>query len=86
MIKVTQLFFLKTSHSFQIHSGLPQGSILGPLLYILYTSDLPTTKDTTMGTFADDIAIFATHVDPTTASRNLQEHLNTIENWLKNGK
>ena len=36
-----------------------------------------------MGTFADDTAIFATHADPTTASRNLQEHLNTVENWLK---
>ena len=73
----------ETSPSFQIHSGVPQGSILGPLLYILYTSDLPTTRDTTIGTFADDTAIFVTHVDPTTASRNLQEHLNTVENWLK---
>jgi len=39
-----------------------------------------------MGTFADDTAIFATHADPTTASRNLQEQLNTVENWLKNWK
>ena len=36
-----------------------------------------------MGTFADDTAIFATHADPTTASPNLQEQLNTVENWLK---
>jgi hypothetical protein len=62
----------ETSRGFQIHSGVPQGSILGPLLYILYTSDLPTSRGTTMGTFTDDTAIFATHVDPTTASRNLQ--------------
>ena len=82
-----QIFsFNETSRSFQIHSGVPQGSILGPLLYILYTSDLPTTRDTTMGTFADDTAIFATHVDPTTASRNLQEHLNNVENWLRKWK
>jgi len=73
----------ETSNSFQIHSGVPQGSILGPLLYILYTPDLPTSRDTTMCTFADDTAIFATHADPTTASRNLQEHLNTVEKWLK---
>ena len=39
-----------------------------------------------MGTFADVTAIFATHADPTTASRNLQEHLNTVENWLKKWK
>ena len=76
----------ETSRSFQIYSGVPQGSILGPLLYIIYTSDLPTNRDTTLGTFADDTAIFATHADPTTASRNLQEHLHTVENWLKNGK
>jgi hypothetical protein len=35
-----------------------------------------------MGTFADNTAIFATHVNPTTASRNLLEHL-TIQNWLQ---
>jgi len=39
-----------------------------------------------MGTFADDTAIFATHADPTTASRNLREHLLTIQNWLQKWK
>jgi hypothetical protein len=38
-----------------------------------------------MSTFADDTAMFATHADPTTASRNLQEHL-TIQNWLQKWK
>jgi len=37
-------------------------------------------RETKMGTFADDTAIFATHADSTTASRNLQEHLLTIQN------
>ena len=39
-----------------------------------------------MGTFAEDTAIFATHPDPMAASRNHQEHLNTVENWLKKWK
>ena len=39
-----------------------------------------------MGTFADDTAIFATHADPTTTSRNLQEHLLTLQNWLQKWK
>jgi hypothetical protein len=36
-----------------------------------------------MGTFADDTATFATHPDPMAASRNHQEQLNTVENWLR---
>jgi hypothetical protein len=72
--------------SFFIHSVVPQGSILGPLLYVLYTCDLPTSRGTTLSTFADDTAIFATHEDPTIASLNLKEHLNSIEIWLQKWK
>jgi len=60
----------ETSRSYQIRSGVPQGRILGPILYILYTSDLPTTRDTP---FADDKAIFVTHAvprQPLATSRN----------------
>jgi hypothetical protein len=64
-------FNAEISSRFHIHSGVPQGSILGPPLYVLYTSDLPTYSGTRLGTFADDWAIFATHEDPTIASLNL---------------
>jgi hypothetical protein len=64
--------------SSRFHATVPQGSILGPLLYVLYTSDLPTSKETMLGTFPDDTAIFATHEGHTIASINLQEHLNSI--------
>jgi hypothetical protein len=68
-------FNAENSSRFHIHSGVPQGSILCPLLYGLYTSDLPTSRGTRLGTFADDSVIFATHEDPTIASLNLQEHI-----------
>ena len=71
---------------FHIHSGVLQGSILDPLLYVLYTSDLPTSRETTLGTFADDTAISATHENPTIASLNLPEHLHIIRKWLKKWK
>jgi hypothetical protein len=76
----------ESSSRFHVHSGVPQRSILGPLLYVLYTSDLPTSRETTLGTFADDTAIFATHEDPTIASLNLLEHLHIIEKWLMKWK
>lgn len=76
----------KQSGLFEIESGVPQGSVLGPLLYLLYTSDLPTTNNTNVATFADDTAILSSHTDPITASLNLQDNLTEIQDWLHKWK
>ena len=76
----------KTSSRFHIHSGVPQGNFLGPRLYVLYTPDLAKSRETTLGTFVADTAIFATREDPTIAPLNLQGHLHIIEKWLKKCK
>jgi hypothetical protein len=44
----------------EILSGVPQGNVLGPVLYLLYISDLPETLNCTIATFGDDAAIIAT--------------------------
>jgi retron-type reverse transcriptase len=52
----------------EIKAEVPQGSVLGPVLYLLYTSDLPELGNSTVATFADDTAILAVG----TTMRNLQ--------------
>jgi endonuclease/exonuclease/phosphatase family metal-dependent hydrolase len=68
---------------YPVQSGVPQGSILGPVLYSLYTADLPLSKFTTLATYADDTTILASHKNPVEASRLLQTHLNKYEAWLQ---
>lgn len=67
---------------YNIEAGVPQGSVLGPILYLIYTSDLPVSNGVLVGTFADDTALMATHEHPTTASALLQSSLNEISKWM----
>lgn len=64
---------------FSIQSRVPQGSFLGPVLYTIYTADLPESHNTTVATFADDTAILSTHEDPDEASNILQIGLNSVQ-------
>jgi len=73
----------ETSSCFHMLSGVSQGAFL--VLFSMCYTHL-TNIQKTLGTFADDTAIFATHEDPTIASLNLQEHLHKIKKWLKKWK
>jgi hypothetical protein len=59
-----------------------QESVLGSILYLISTRDLPTSDNTT-ATFADDTAILATHEVPAIASMQLQATIHKIDNWAK---
>lgn len=70
------------SNIYEIAAGVPQGSVLGPLLYLIFTSDLPKGPNTSIATFADDTAILASHENSTCASNMIQFNLNLIQNWM----
>lgn len=74
------------SQLYPINSGVPQGSILGPMLYTLYTMDLPTNQNCITGTFADDTVILATGKTTEAASAKLQTALNDVFQWTKEWK
>lgn len=65
-----------------ISAGVPQGSVLGPVLYNIFTSDMPTSSDVTVATYADDIAFLSSNVKPELASCALQKSLNVTHTWL----
>lgn len=67
----------------EIQTGVPQASVLGPILYLLHTGDLPKTEGVMIRTFADDTAIIAAHASPDKATNMLQKSLSEIKAWLK---
>jgi retron-type reverse transcriptase len=69
----------------EIKAGVPQGSVLGPILYLLYISDLPELGNNTVATFADDTAILAVGTSNEESTGKLQTAINQIQIWTKNG-
>ena len=67
-----------------IKCGVPQGSILGPLFFILYINDLPkASKLTKLLLFADDTSIFFSHSSPNYLENVLNNELLNIDVWLR---
>ena len=58
-------------------SGVPQGSVFGPLLFILYVNEIPEVIQGTAKFFADDTKIF----DKTCRNALLQKDLDTLYLW-----
>lgn len=96
LIKIIQTFLYKRSFCVQINkdssdyfdipAGVPQGSVLGPLLYLIYTSDFPQIANCTYAFFADDTAILCSGLLASDILSCIQEALDEVAKFSEKWK
>ena len=69
-----------------VNSGVPQGSVLDHLLFLIYINDLENNIKSNVKFFADDTIFFSIVKDPTTSADELNHDLQNITEWDRQWK
>ena len=74
-------FKSKISDTIPMTPGVPQGSILGPLLFILFMNDLPLHVDSELDMYADDSTLCATGETVDELNLKLNDDMECVNDW-----
>ena len=69
-----------------INSGVPQGSVLGPLLFLVYINDLEKNIKSKVKFFADDTMLYSVVNDPELSAAELNHDLDMVKQWAHQWK
>ena len=63
--------------------GAPQGSILGPLLFLVFMNNLPDVEECTINLYADDTTIYSADVNPVILKQyRVERDLGRVSDWM----
>ena len=72
------------SYTKSLKSGIPQGSILGPLLFLIYINDIVNIIGSTINLFSDDTSLYIVVDTQVSGATCLNADLNSLHTWTEN--
>lgn len=85
-----RIFMVKINNSYsdikKSEAGVPQGSVLGPVLFLYFINDIPNFQKTSLAIYADDTSVYAHSFNAQVATKQTQIHINQILEYTSKWK